>query len=449
VRLSLVNSGKPSKARTAMTSTNYATNMGFIRLQLTDPEHRRQTQRELADRARWLIAQHFPGVDVLQAPGGLVATVFNDGYTAPLVVEIEDNDLDTLRRASYDVVEVGRQVAGLRDPFMTLQTDYPELHIDTDRAAAGLVGVTARDTAQTTLEATLGNVNTPGVWIDSSNGQSYFVVTQYDAATVHDRESLAQVALRGVPGHGSIQLGTYAEVSRSSGPIAIERNHLARVATVLFQTERRDLGSAAAELESRLEADPRTAALRWRFVGQVNLMRKTFAGLGLALGLAVMVVFMILAVQFKSLRLPFAMLFTIPVAFVGVVTALLTGGEGLSITSLMGVLMVIGIAMSNGILLVDHANRVFQAGGTATAAVLDAARVRFVPILMTSLATIVGLLPTALGLDPEAAANRPLALAVVGGLLSSTVLALFLVPVMFTLLARRSPRDELGDLGAG
>lgn len=124
------------------------------------------------------------------------------------------------------------------------------------------------------------------------------------------------------------------------------------------------------------------------------------------------------------------------VAFVGVVIALLARGQGLSITSRMGVLMVIGIAMSNGILFVDDANRVFQSGGTATATVLDAARARFVPILMTSLATIIGLLPTALGIDAESAANRPLALAVVGGLASSTALALFLVPVMFTILAR-------------
>ena len=177
--------------------------------------------------------------------------------------------------------------------------------------------------------------------------------------------------------------------------------------------------------------------MKYDFVGQVELMRHTFSGLGLALGLAVMVVFMIMASQFKSLRLPFVMLFTIPVALVGIVLALLAAGQGFSITALMGILMVIGIAVSNGILLVDDANRRFvEEGATRVEAVVAAARSRFVPIAMTSLATVIGLVPTALGLEHGSEANQPLALAVVGGLTSSTILSLFLVPVMFLFFAK-------------
>src|SRR5476651_1654449 len=168
-------------------------------------------------------------------------------------------------------------------------------------------------------------------------------------------------------------------------------------------------------------------------------MRTTFSGLGVAIALAVMVVFMIMAAQFKSLRLPLVMLFTIPVTLVGIVLALLSAGQGFSVTALMGVLMVVGIAVSNGILLVDHARLRFEEGMDKVEAILDAARTRFVPIAMTSLATVIGLIPTALGLERGAEANRPLALAVVGGLSSSTVLSLFLVPVMFLFFARRPP----------
>jgi multidrug efflux pump subunit AcrB len=164
-------------------------------------------------------------------------------------------------------------------------------------------------------------------------------------------------------------------------------------------------------------------------------MRDTFSGLGLALVLAVMVVFMIMASQFKSLRLPLVMLFTIPVSLVGIVLALMAAGQGFSITALMGVLMVIGIAVSNGILLVDDAARRLGEGASRVEAVIAAARSRFVPIAMTSLATVIGLIPTAMGLEHGAEANQPLALAVVGGLTSSTVLSLFLVPVMFVFLA--------------
>jgi multidrug efflux pump subunit AcrB len=226
-----------------------------------------------------------------------------------------------------------------------------------------------------------------------------------------------------------------------------------------MQTEGRDLGSAADLLEKALQARPRTRHVNFRFVGQVELMRTTFGGLGLALGLAVMVVFMVMASQFKSLRLPFVMLFTIPVSLVGIVLALMAAGQGFSITALMGILMVIGIAVSNGILLVDDANRrlsegpqVESAAGPegvrtridAVDAIVAAARSRFVPIAMTSLATVIGLIPTAMGIERGSEANQPLALAVVGGLTSSTVLSLFLVPVMFLVFAKaaRPPSDH-------
>ncbi|HEX2658446.1 MAG TPA: efflux RND transporter permease subunit, partial [Polyangia bacterium] len=172
------------------------------------------------------------------------------------------------------------------------------------------------------------------------------------------------------------------------------------------------------------------------------LMRTTFSGLGVALGLAVMVVFMIMASQFKSLRLPFVMLFAVPVSLLGIVLALMAGGEGFSITALMGVLMVVGIAVSNGILLIDEAARRFAAGAYKVEAIVEAGRVRFIPIAMTSLATVIGLVPTALGLEAGTASNRPLALAVVGGLTSSTLLSLFLVPVMFLLVAKRGRATE-------
>jgi multidrug efflux pump subunit AcrB len=171
-------------------------------------------------------------------------------------------------------------------------------------------------------------------------------------------------------------------------------------------------------------------------------MRTTFSGLGLAIGLAVMVVFMIMAAQFKSLRLPFVMLFTIPVSLVGIVMALMAAGQGFSITALMGILMVVGIAVSNGILLIDDASRRYNAGVDKAEAIVAAARSRFVPIAMTSIATVIGLIPTALALEKGSEANQPLALAVVGGLTSSTLLSLFLVPVMFILLAKRVATND-------
>jgi multidrug efflux pump subunit AcrB len=284
------------------------------------------------------------------------------------------------------------------------------------------------------------------VWVDGGNGEAYYLVTEYDAARVDDTDQLRTIPLRAGDHGDAVTLGAYGTIRRATGPIAIERDQLQRASHVLAQTEGRDLGSAAAELEDKLAEDPRTAGIHVDFVGQVKLMRTTFAGLGLGIGLAVMVVFMIMASQFKSMRLPFVMLFTIPCTLIGIVLALLAGGLGFSITALMGVLMVVGIAVSNGILLVDHARVRLDDGLAPRAAILDAARTRFVPIAMTTLATVIGLVPTALGLDRGAEANRPLALAVVGGLTSSTLLSLFLVPVIFLALARPTRGAATDDI---
>lgn len=441
VELILTNTGTPSKARSAMNSPNAGPHMGFIRVQYARAEERDVSQRELADQSRALLNSAFPGVEILQAPGGLVASVFLNGYLAPMMVEVRGDDLAALAAQARAVAEVARSVEGVRDITVSLETEYPEVRIETDRSMAGLVGVQARNAAQAMLEATLGNLNTPGVWVDQRNGQSYYVVTSYDGAQVDDPSALARIPAR-ASGEGAVPLSAYGRLYRSVGPIAIERNALTRVARVMMQTEGRDIGSCASDLEKKLGEAAATRDIPVRFVGQVDLMRSTFSGLGVAVGLAIMVVFMVMATQFKSVVLPFAMLFTIPVSLIGIVLALLAAGLGFSITALMGVLMVIGIAVSNGILLVDHANRQFQNGMDRVEAILDAARVRFVPIAMTSLATIIGLLPVALGLEKSAEANRPLALAVVGGLTSSTCLSLFLVPIMFTLLAKRAKAEE-------
>jgi multidrug efflux pump subunit AcrB len=444
VELVLTNVGSPQNARSAMTSPNAGPHMGFIRVALTDPEHRTASQRQIADHIREILNRQFPGVEFLQWPGGLVASVFSNGYLAPLVVEVTADNLQALDDQSRTVAAVARTVPGVRDVYPSLQVNYPEIRVDTDRSHAGMVHVSSRAAAQSTLEATLGNINSPSVWIDSTNGQSYYVITYLDGHVVDDPTALAAVPVRIGETGKTVTLGAYSNIRRAVGPIAIERNRLQRVGHVLMQTEGRDIGSVAAELEQKLRNDPSTRHLDFRFVGQVDLMRTTFSGLGMAFGLAIMVVFMIMASQFKSLRLPFVMLFTIPVSLQGIVLALLAGGQGFSVTALMGILMVIGIAVANGILLVDDASRRLNEGLDKVEAVVAAARTRLIPIAMTSLANITGLLPTALGIEASSSANRPLALAVVGGLTSSTLLSLFLVPVMFLFFAKRpAPAAEV------
>jgi multidrug efflux pump subunit AcrB len=441
VGMVIENLGLPQNARSALPSPNVAPNTGYLRLQFSDPDKRRQTQDELSSMARDILTRRFPGVETLVYPGGLVASVFANGFPAPLAIEVRGADLATLQESATAIAEVARTIPGVKDVRLSVQLAYPEIHVDTVRATAGFVGVDARSAAQTALDATYGDINLPGVWIDPHNGQSYYVVTYYDRARVADTRQFAELPVRIDADGRQVLLGTYGPLVRRPGPIAVERNKMERALHVYMQVEGRDIGGVADDLDEALATSESTRDLKYDWVGQVELTRTTFSGLGLALGLAVMVVFMILASQFKSLRLPFVMIFSIPVALVGVVLALMAAGQGFSITALMGILMVIGIAVSNGILLVDDANRRVWEGKEKSVAIVEAARSRFVPIMMTSLATIIGLVPTALGLERGSRTNQPLALTVVGGLTSSTFLSLFLVPVMFMLLAKATVRS--------
>src|SRR5262249_23570580 len=154
---------------------------------------------EIADRARKILREQFPGTETLQAPGGLCASVFANGYLSPLVVEVRGEKLEALNEEARAVAEVARHIDGVRDVRLSMQLDYPEVRVNVDRAVAGMVGTDAREVGQTTLDATLGNINTPAVWIDANNGQSYYVVTSYHG--VNDVRALGELPVR-VSGEG-------------------------------------------------------------------------------------------------------------------------------------------------------------------------------------------------------------------------------------------------------
>src|SRR6185312_10213509 len=218
VEMVVANVGMPQNARSVLVSPNVAPNTGYLRIAFSPAEERALSQDELVARARAILTRAFPGVEVLQYPGGLVASVFANGYTAPFVVEVHDDDLARLDDEAKAVADVARTVAGVRDVRESLQNDYPEVRVETDREKAGFVGVAAQEAAQTTLDATLGNINAPGVWIDARNGQSYYVVTSYDGKRVPDTQALAALPVRVSETGKPVLLGAYGDVHRSVGP---------------------------------------------------------------------------------------------------------------------------------------------------------------------------------------------------------------------------------------
>ncbi|HEY7531148.1 MAG TPA: efflux RND transporter permease subunit, partial [Nitrospiraceae bacterium] len=252
-----------------------------------------------------------------------------------------------------------------------------------------------------------------------------------------DIENILLTTKNGEP----VLLKNVASLKLNAGPVKIDRKYFQRVIHITANPVDRDLGAIAADLEEAFGKLQLPTGFTIRVAGQIQQQRETFEGLFFATVLALALVYMVMAAQFKSLIDPFIIMFSVPMGFPGVILILFLTNTTLSTTSMMGIIMMLGIVVSNGVLLVDYTNVLRRKGRALHEAVVVAARTRLRPILMTSLATVFGLLPMAIGFGTGGETNAPLARAVVGGLSVSTLLTLFLVPTIYLILEQRFPRE--------
>jgi multidrug efflux pump subunit AcrB len=265
------------------------------------------------------------------------------------------------------------------------------------------------------------------------------VVVQLDEPYRSSSEDLSRLFVIGDGGR-PISLGSVAEIRQGVGPVMIERKYQQRLVKITAQPSGRDLGSIAQNLEDKLRALPLPPGFTFQLTGQIQQQREAFGSLKFTSLLAIILVYMVMASQFKSLLDPFIIMFSVPLGMIGVIWALFLTRTTLNVTSFMGIIMMVGIVVSNGVLLVEYMNELRRRGLPLREAVMQGGRTRLRPILMTSLATLVGLLPMALGVGTGSEANAPLARAVIGGLAVSTVLTLLLIPTLYAMLEERFPR---------
>ena len=237
-----------------------------------------------------------------------------------------------------------------------------------------------------------------------------------------------------------ILLGSVAHIAQGTGPVMIERKYQQRVVKIAANPAGRDLGSISEELEERFKALPLPPGFSLQLGGQSQQQREAFGSLRFTTILALLLVYMVMASQFRSLLDPFVIMFSVPLGMIGVIWALFLTNTTLNVTSFMGIIMMVGIVVSNGVLLVEYTNELRRHGLGLHEAVIRAGRTRLRPIVMTSLTTLVGLFPMALGVDVGSEANAPLARAVIGGLAVSTALTLILIPTLYVILEERFPR---------
>jgi len=434
----VTNVGIP-QGRSAVFTSNTGPHSATIQVYLSTADKRTRSDREIVNALRPRFAGQFPGTRYQFVAGGLVSRVINFGSETAIQVEILGYDLATADALSREVARLMQATEGIADVNISRDANYPQFELLVDREKAASAGLSQRDIAQAALFSLNSNVSVnPSIFTDPRTGNQYNLVVQLDEPYRQTPDDLARLFV--TVNDRPVLLSTVASIVQSTGPVEIERKYAQRLIRINANAVGRDLGSISEELEAKFRRLPLPAGFTVRLGGQTEQQRESFASLYFTSILAVILVYMVLASQFKSLKDPFTIMFSVPMGLIGVFWALYLTNTTLSTTSFMGIIMMVGIVVSNGVLLVEYINERRRRGEPLRVAVPRAGRIRLRPILMTTLTTVVGLLPMALAFGVGTEANQPLAIAVIGGLLVSTFFTLVLIPTLYVILEERFPR---------
>lgn len=428
--------GVPSARSGTLFGRNSGSHAANIRVALVSLNQRKRSVFQIVSALRPKLTA-LPGASVFINPGGFLRFLLNFGSSAPVDVEVRGFDLDTGLALSKKVASLVRAVPGATDVQVSREDNLPELRVRVDRERAGVLGISVAEVANTIN--TLINGSVASLFSDPTNGNQYNILVRLSEDYRSHIEDLQKIALT-TPGGQQVLLGNIATIQRDNAPVEIDRKYQQRLIEVTGNVTGRDLGSVSNDIQKQLDTLTVPAGFEVKQTGNVEQQKQAFSMLTLALGLAILLVYVVMASQFQSLLDPFIIMFTVPLGVVGVLWMLFLTGTTLSVTSFQGIIIMIGIVVSNGVLLVDYTNHLRISGLGLQEAVIKGGSTRLKPIIMTSLATVLGLIPMALGVGGEKT-QAPLAIAVIGGLTASTGLTLFFIPVLYTVFEERFRRE--------
>jgi CzcA family heavy metal efflux pump len=409
-----------------------------------DPEHHPPTAA-LIRHLREVLPQRFPGVEFFFQPADIVTQILNFGLPAPIDVQIIGNDMVSSYSIAQQIANKMRHIPGTADVHVQQMLSLPTLHMDIERTRVTQVGLTARDVAQSALVSLSGSFQTsPNFWLNPKNSVTYQIAVQSPQYRMTNLEDLMNIPV--VSQQGPQLMGNLVQISPAVRPVSVNHWNIAPVIDVYASTQDRDLGAVAADTDKVLSTFkdhlPRGTNIVVR--GQVSTMRSSFFGLGVGLFGAIVLVYLLIVINFQSWLDPFIIIAALPGALAGICWFLLLTRTTLSVPSLTGAVMCMGVATANSILMVSFAREQLDEGIPALRAAVAAGYTRVRPVLMTALAMIIGMVPMALGFGEGGEQNAPLGRAVIGGLLFATVATLFFVPSVFAIFHGRREAKRAG-----
>ncbi|MEJ2619359.1 MAG: efflux RND transporter permease subunit [Candidatus Thiodiazotropha sp.] len=405
---------------------------GQIRLNIGPARNRSRSNQQIADDLRQRLAGGIPGMKIrVRAPQGQFLLERLLDTLEGVAVEVRGFELDTLDLLAKQVSSVIKDVPGITDVELSRESGIPQQEIHVDRQKVSDLGLSVRDLTEVIETAVAGSK--AGEYRVAGN--SYRILVQLEDAEKRSIDEILDLSLR-TPSGEQVALRNLVETTVGEGPVTIERKDQQRLVTVTANVAERDLGSVAADIQERLDSIARPVGYDLIIAGNYEAQQKSFNELVISLILALLLVYMVLASQYESFGDPLVVMLSVPLAAIGVVLTLFLTDTTMNLQSAIGCIMLGGIVVNNAILLVDQTGRLRRGGMATDQALVEAGRRRLRPVLMTTLTTILALLPLALGIGEGADAQAPLARAVVGGLTVSTLITLVLIPAVYALFHR-------------
>jgi len=419
----------------SMYTPNSASHTAFVQASLN--EKHRLGSYEYMDRVRERIHAGLPQITSYFQSGGLVDAVLNLGLPTPIDVQVSGTNLEAAHATATKLATEIRRLPAVKDVLIPQDIDAPSMRLDIDRVQASKLGVTQKEVVSNVITALTSNAMiAPSYWVDPRSGNDYLLTVQYPETAVQSADDLKAIPIRGANQKEPSRLDAVAKINLVQAPTEISHYQLRRVIDLYIAPAGEDLRKLTSDVEHIIGEISLPEGVRINLRGSVQSMRASFTSFGLGLILSVLLVYLVLVAQFASFVDPLIILLAIPTGLTGVLLTLLLTGTTLNVMSLMGIVMMVGIVVSNSILIVEFTRQLRGDGVELRKAVALACRVRLRPVLMTSFATIFGLLPMAAKVGTGSEAYAPLARAIIGGLTVSVITTIFIVPAAYLLVHR-------------
>jgi multidrug efflux pump subunit AcrB len=421
----------------ALYTTNAAMHTAFVQVNLNEGHH--IGSYEYIDRLKARLDTEMPELATFFSSGSLVDAVLNMGMQAPIDIQVGGTDQKAAYRAALDMVSRIRRIPDVADVFIPQDLDSPALKLDIDRVRAGELGLSEKEVVGNVITALTSNqMIAPNIWIDPRNNNNYFLNVQYPENQI---QSLNDV--RAIPLHSSkllrpTRLDMVAKITRMEAPTEVDHYQIRRTLDIFIRPHGEDLGRISKSIANILSTTKLPSGIDAVVRGSAEAMNTSLRRVAIGLTLSLVLLFLVLVAQFRSFKDPFIILLAFPPGLAGAFLTLWLTGTPLNVMSLMGLVMLAGITMSDSILIVEFAHHLLKEGHEVRDAVITSCTVRLRPILMTTLATIMGLLPMALKMGEGSESYAPLATALVGGLGVSLLVTVFIVPAGFYVAYRKT-----------